>query len=210
MNRPTVLLFFLAFLSSGTIVAQKAVPVDSKSWIPYNCEATFSGDSIHLVNKSGKTALLWAKGIHLENGIIELDIKGKDVRGESFVGVTFHAIDSEAYDAIYFRPFNFRNQERKNFSVQYIDKPANDWDMLREKHPGKYEHAIVPDTDPNNWFHVRIVIQFPSIKVYVNGSNDPTLQVEPLGNRTNGKFGLWVDSEEGWYKNIRLTNIKLK
>ena len=203
------LALILGFLGSGNLVAQTIVEADSRKWIAYNCKSDFSGDSIHLINTSGKTALNWVKDINFKNGIIELDIKGKDVSGESFVGVAFHGIDSETYDGIYFRPFNFRNPERKDRAVQYIAKPDYDWDTLREKHPGKYEHAIVPDTDPNNWFHVKIVVLHPSLKVFVNGSPEPTLEVEQISERKSGLLGLWVDSEEGWFKNVTITD-KLK
>jgi hypothetical protein len=206
MKTTTVLAFILGFWGSGNLVAQTTVGADSRKWIAYNCKADFSDDAIHMINTSGKTALLWAKNINFKNGVIELDIKGKDVSGESFVGIAFHAIDSERYDAIYFRPFNFRNQERKDRAVQYIDKPDNDWDILREKHPGKYEHAIAPDTDPNNWFHVKVVIQYPGIKVYVNESNKPTLEVEQISTRKDGLLGLWLDSEDGWFKNVTITD----
>ena len=199
----------LGFWGSGNLVAQTIIGADSRKWIAYNCKADFSGDSIHLINTSGKTALYWVKDINFKNGTIELDIKGKDVSGESFVGVAFHGIDSETYDAIYFRPFNFRNLERKDRAVQYIAKPAHDWDLLREKHPRKYEHAIVPDTDPNRWFHVKIVILYPSIKVYVNGSTESTLEVEQISKRKGGLLGLWVDSADGWFKNVTITD-KLK
>jgi hypothetical protein len=205
MKTTTVLAFILGFLGSRNLVAQITVAADSRKWIAYNCQADFSGDSIHLINTSGKTALLWVRNIDFKNGIIELDIRGKNVNGESFVGVAFHGISNEKYDAVYFRPFNFRNQERKDRAVQYVDLPDNDWDMLRERYPGKYEHAIVPDTDPDNWFHAKIVILYPGIKVYVNGSNEPTLEVEQISKRKEGLFGLWVDSEDGWFKNVTVT-----
>ena len=203
MKTITVLAFIFGSLCSGSLVAQTTVPANSRKWITYNCKADFSGDSIHVINTSGKTAFVWAKNITLKNGTIELDIKGNDV--ESFLGVAFHGSDSETYDAIYFRPFTFRNQEKKDHAVQYIGMPGYDWDILREKHPGKYEHAIVPDTHPNNWFHVKMVIAYPIIKVYVNGSNEPTLEVEQISKRGDGQVGLWVDSEEGWFKNFTLT-----
>ena len=204
MKTTTVLVFILGFLGSQNLDAQ-SVTADSRKWIAYNCKADFSGDSIHLFNTSGKTALLWTKNINFKNGSIELDIKGNDV--ESFLGVAFHASDSGTYDAIYFRPTCFRHPEKKDHAVQYIDMPYNDWDILREKHPGKYEHAIVPDTDPNNWFHVKIVIRYPAIKVYVNGSNEPTLEVEQISKRKEGLLGLWVDSADGWFKNVTLLLI---
>jgi hypothetical protein len=207
MKSTVILGFVLAYLVAGNLVAQTPLAASSRIWNAYNCKADFSGDSIHLINTSGKTGLLWVKNTNVKNGTIELDIRGKDVSGESFVGVAFHGINNETYDAVYFRPFNFRNQERKNRAVQYIDKPDNDFDILREKHPGKYEHAIVPDTDPNDWFHVKIVLLYPGVKVYVNGSNEPTLVVDQISKRKDGMLGLWVDSQEGWFRDVTVTPI---
>ena len=51
-------------------------------------------------------------GIEFANGTIELDMKGKDVQGASFVGVAFHGVDGTTYDAIYFRPFNFKTEDQ--------------------------------------------------------------------------------------------------
>jgi hypothetical protein len=60
-------------------------------------------------------------GIELANGTIEFDVRGKDVAQQSFVGVAFHGVDGATYDAIYFRPFNFKSTAPVNLShaVQY-------------------------------------------------------------------------------------------
>lgn len=50
--------------------------------------------------------------IQFANGTLELDMKGKDVQGGSFVGVAFHGVDGTTYDAVYFRPFNFRTADQ--------------------------------------------------------------------------------------------------
>src|SRR5918996_6240428 len=61
-------------------------------------------------------------GIDFANGTIEVDIKGRDVQGASFVGVAFHGVDATTYDAIYFRPFNFKTEDQARVlrAVQYI------------------------------------------------------------------------------------------
>ncbi len=200
------LALILGALSHSNLIAQTALNANPEKWTGYNGKAEFSGDTIHLRNTSDKSAFLWAKKITFNNGVIELDIKGNDKRAESFVGIAFHALDHEKYDALYFRPFNFRDAEMKDRAVQYISKPDYDWDLLREKHPGKYEHAIFPDTDPNDWFHVKIIVLHPSVKVYVNGSSKPTLEVAQLSKRKDGLLGLWIDSSDGWFKNIVITS----
>ena len=191
---------------SCTLYAQSASTATPEKWTTYNGKATFEKGSIYLVNTSkGGSALMWLNDTDFKNGIIELDLKGKDVRAESFLGVAFHALDNEHYDVIYFRPFNFKSPERKDHSVQYADAPDNGWEVLREKFPGKYENVVRPVPDPNDWFHAKIVVQYPRITVYVNNSKDPSLEVDQISKRTSGKLALWIDSKDGAFKNVVIT-----
>jgi hypothetical protein len=185
--------------------AQTNINGDPERWTAYNCKATFDGGLIHLSNTSDRSATPWLKTFDLKNGTVELDIKGKDLRGESFVGIAFHGSDNKHYDAVYFRPFNFRDPERKGRSVQYVSLPDHDWDALRERYPGKYENAVNPVPDPNDWFHARIVIKYPEVWVFVNDSKEPSLFVQEIKSIGEGNFGLWIDGAEGWFKNIVLS-----
>ena len=200
-----LLLAFLGCICFFGMRAQNNINVDPEKWTEHNCKAFFDRGLIHVTNTADKSATLWLKNFNFKNGTIELDIKGKDLRGESFVGIAFHASDNEHYAAVYFRPFNFRDPERKSRSVQYVDIPGHDWDTLRERNPGKYENAVNPVPDPNNWFHARIVIKFPEIRVFLNDSNEPSLIVDEINKRGEGKFGLWIDGNEGWFKNVVLS-----
>ena len=74
-------------------------------------------------SKNENDGVAWLKHVIFSNGIIELDIRGKDELQQSFVGIAFHGKNDSTYDAIYFRPFNFKNSERKGHSVQYISHP---------------------------------------------------------------------------------------
>jgi hypothetical protein len=44
--------------------------------------------------------------------------------------------------------------------------------------------------------------------VYINGSEEPTLEVEQISKREEGKLGLWLDSKDGWFKNVVVTRFK--
>ena len=48
------------------------------------------------------------EGSLLAEGIIEVDLKGRDMAQRSFLGIAFHVVDTTTFDAVYFRPFNFR------------------------------------------------------------------------------------------------------
>jgi hypothetical protein len=178
---------------------------DSKMWTPRNRTATFR-DALILDAKDGD-GLARLNEFVFENGIIDLDIKGKDEQGKSFVGVAFHGLNDSTYDAIYFRAFNFKNAERSNHSVQYISQPVFTWSKLRSEHPNQYENTVKPVPSPNDWFHATIVVDFPSVNVYVNNSTEPSLTVTQLSTRKKGWLALWVgNGSEGYFKNLKITS----
>jgi hypothetical protein len=41
---------------------------------------------------------------------------------------------------------------------------------IREKQNGKFEKAVISAPNGNEWFHVKIVIQYPDVSFYVNGN----------------------------------------
>ena len=141
----------------------------------------------------------WIDNVNFSNGIIELDIKGKDVLQQSFVGVAFHGKDEKTLDAIYFRPFNFHSTDsvRRIHAVQYVSHPDFTWNKLRESQNGKYEKAIPAAPNPNEWFHIKIIVDYPHVSVYVNNNNTPCLSVEQLNDRKEGRISLWVGNNSG-------------
>jgi hypothetical protein len=158
---------------------------------------------VRLDEASGQ-GLAYVDGLEFGNGTIELDIRGRDLQGQSFVGVAFHALDALTYDAIYFRPFNFRNEdpERRMHAVQYISMPLFYWSRLRSEHPGMYEKAVNPVPDPNDWFHARIVVASPTVRVFMGDATEPSLVVTQLGQQRRGMVGLWVDNFGGDFADL--------
>ena len=163
--------------------------------------------SIHL-NELDGVGIAWIKGKEFTTGSIEFDVKGKDVLQHSFVGVAFHGVDDTTYEAVYFRPFNFRATDpvRKAHAVQYIASPGFDWPKLRADYPNKYEQPLSPAPDPEQWIHVRIRVESKKISVYVNYSMQPVLTVEPPLVNTNGKkIGFWAGNTSGGdWKNLKI------
>lgn len=150
------------------------------------------------------TGIVWLKDVDFSNGVIEVDLRGKDVLQKSFLGIAFHGVDSVTYDGIYFRPFNFQAQDpvRKIHAVQYISQPDFPWDRLREEHNGMYEKGIDPPPSPTDWFHARIEVKESQITVYVNNSATPSLTVEKLNSRKNGMVGIWNEALSGDFANL--------
>jgi hypothetical protein len=151
------------------------------------------------LSESPGDGVAYLEGVEFTNGAIEFDIRGKDVQQQSFVGVAFHGLDEKTYDAVYFRPFNFRteDQARRIRAVQYIAHPTYTWQKLRTEQPGKYEKPVNPVPDPNGWFHARIVVASPKVSVFVNDAKEPSLVVDQLSDRKKGLVGLWVGNTSG-------------
>jgi hypothetical protein len=163
---------------------------------------------MHLDGKDD-AGFAWLNGYNFSNGTIEFDVKGKDVLQQSFVGIAFHATDEHTYDAIYFRPFNFKADDavRKSHAVQYISIPTYDWPVLREKFPNKYEQPLEPAPDPNKWFHVKILVRGVTISVYVNHNTKAALTVQQLAKLNGTRIGFWVgNGSDGEWKNLTITN----
>ena len=200
-------LLFTAYVNA--LFAQVNMPdlsqvSDPEVWTLYN-RMIVDDEVVHLNGQPGD-GLLWINDLNFKNGTIEVDIKGIDERGRSFVGIAFHILNDSTFDAIYFRPFNFKSPERNGHSVQYISHPKNTWYFLRENFPDKYENPLTPVPDPNGWFHAKIEVEFPVVKVFVDNAKEPSLVTKQLSNRKEGLLGLWVgNNSEGWFRNLKIT-----
>jgi hypothetical protein len=162
--------------------------------------------SVHL-GEADSQGLAWIKGVEFTEGTIEFDERGRDMQQKSFVGFCFHGSDDSTYEAIYFRPFNFRSTDpvRKTHAVEYIAMPRYDWYKLRDQFPGKYENAVSPVPDPNDWFHVKIVVTGEKVSVFVNGDPSPSLTVMSIVHMTGKRAGFWVgNGSPGDWKNLHI------
>lgn len=209
MNRVLPLLVVAAGLCVSRVSGQ-GKPLDPKSLQVFNRTATGFTEGARTavrLTEAADNGVAWLPGVALGDGTIELDIRGKDAQGQSFVGVAFHGLDDTTYDAVYFRPFNFRTADstRHAHAVQYVSHPTYPWQKLRAGHPGAYERAVTPAPDPNGWFHTRIVVASPKVSVYVADATEPSLVVTLLNDRRNGRVGLWVGNGSGGdFANFRI------
>jgi hypothetical protein len=96
----------------------------------------------------------------------------------------------------------------RNHSVQYVAAPGFDWYKLRREWPWINEsHA---ELHPEVWNKVRIEVHGRSAKLYVNGSDTPSLVVNGLkGEDLLGGVALWGDSrEETYFSNLKITRAE--
>lgn len=137
----------------------------------------------------------FVKNLSFTTGTIEVDIRGDARPQQSFAGVVFGGVNRETYESIYFRSFNFgsADEERRSHAVQYIAHPDWPWNRLRAERTGQFEKAVTPEPRPDEWFHARIQVTDDTVRVFVNDSDRPSLQVKRLADRRSGKVGLWFN-----------------
>jgi len=205
VNMPALVVLFAA---SSVAAQQRAI--EPKDVAVFNRSVSSLRDGTRKgvrLSSSPGDGVAYLRGIEFGNGTIELDIRGKEVQGQSFVGIAFHGVDGATYDAIYFRPFNFRTPDptRRSHAVQYISHPTYTWQKLRAERPGTFEQPVSPAPDPNAWFHVRVVVASPKVSVFVGEAKQPSLVVNQLSDRTKGLVGLWVgNNSDGEFANVAI------
>lgn len=210
-----ILLTILSVLLSGVLSGQSekidlSKINDDSVWKIHNRKIHTSKNEAGKITSIGFNAkeydgLAIYQNLEFENGIIELDIKGKNVMQRSFVGIAFHIQDEESFNAIYFRPFNFTIPERAGHSVQYISHPEFTWRKLRSDFPEQFENPVRPVPDPDDWFHAKVVVNWPKVKVFIENNSKPSLEVSMKSTFKKGKVGFWAgNGSDGWYKNLRI------
>jgi len=155
-------------------------------------------------------------GETLEDGTVEVDVAGQPATGagegaRGFVGLAFRVRpDGSAFECFYLRPTNGRadDQLRRNHSTQYISKPNFPWERLRREAPGVYESYV--DLQPGVWTHMKIEFVGKRAALYVNGADQPSLNVNDLKLApAAGGLALWVgDGTEAYFRNLKVSTAR--
>jgi hypothetical protein len=172
-------------------VAAASVPYRGRSALRLVDAAPGGGDDV--------SRIAVVEGASLQDGTIEVNLSGdtvpdapQNLRG--FVGIAFRvSSDASRFECFYLRPKNGRSEDQlqRNHSVQYISAPGFPWNKLRSEQPGKYESYV--DLVPGEWTKLRIQIQGASARLFVNGSEQPTLIVQDLKQPVGkGGIALWI------------------
>ena len=168
-------------------------------------------------NAGGKTdfdGFAFLKGTDFQDGTVEGDVALKitappGARTPGFVGIAFRArSDASRFELFYLRPGNSHSDDQamRNHSVQYTSEPDFGWYRLRREWPFVYEsHA---ELQSETWTKVRIEVKGRAAKLYLNGSEQPSLVVDGMkGEDLSGEIALWsYQNEEAYFSNFRVTN----
>jgi nitroreductase len=174
---------------------------------------TMAGAETEIIRYKGKDAfrikgapgerIAYLKDFEFRDGIIELDIAAIPY----YTGLVFRVRSDYVYEGIYFRPQNSRHKDpvRRGHTVQYISNPMFTWYYLRETAPERYEAAA--DIPPDEWFHVKVVVDGEKAEVFVNDAESPCLVVEDLKHGiSQGSVGVWCgNTSAGTFANLTIT-----
>jgi hypothetical protein len=154
--------------------------------------------------------VLWSPSLAMQDGDIDVDVRGRDLPQKSFVGIACRIGADGAAQVIWLRPFNFRNVDpvRRSHSLQFASHPDYPWDRLRREHPGVFETALTPSPDPSGWVHMHVELRGRSLSIFIDGSPRPALVVETPEPARPGGIGLWVGNDSnGDFKNLRVLRL---
>jgi len=212
--------FLLAWAGVGQVTcnAQTFALRDTRDLVLVNVKADaveYKGrEAVRVTNDSEKDGFALLRGTDFQDGTIEADFGLKittppGVRMPGFVGIAFRARpDASRYELFYLRPGNSSSddQEMRNHSVQYVSEPDFDWYILRQKWPWVYE--AYADLKLETWTKLRLEVKGRAAKLYLNGSEEPSLVVDGLkGEDLRGGVALWgYQGEEAYFSNVRITN----
>ena len=162
----------------------------------------------HLVlNDKEGDGMAIIENLDFDQGIIELELKGENNPGKSFVGIAFNIQNDSTYEAVYFRPFNFKSDEkiRREHSVQYIHHPKYNWRFLRTNNEGQFESDYPRQPSPEDWFEVQVKIDDKKVYVYDRTSNTQLLSINRLTKQVSDRIGLWTgNNSKGEFRNLRI------
>ena len=199
---------------------------DATALVPVNVKAAageYKGRKAALItrdvpnNGAFKDGFALLKGVDFQDGTIEGEIAVKitappgaaGVRMPGFIGIAFRARpDASRYDLFYVRPGNSTSddQSMRNHSVQYTSEPDYGWSKLRRQWPWVYEAWA--DLKTETWTKIKIEVKGRSAKLFVNGSEQPSLVVDGLkGEDLRGGIALWgYPGEEAYFSNFHIVN----
>jgi len=196
--------------AQGNLAPDLRLVNDAKSWRVIDADASVEGTIVRLKphgdpRTGSHIGLALMQNVKFSVGTLEIELRGGGRLEPSFLGLAFGVADANTFEAVYFRPFRFVDDDAdaRRHAVQYVAWPAYTWEKLRKDTPGVYEAEVRPVPDPAGWFHVRIDVTRDTVSVSIDGSTQPCLVVNRLGRR-DGDIGLWVDSMPGAFRNLTI------
>ena len=195
--RAPLLLLIVALASPAAAAQKRDVPLSPDAWT--------ATDTLRFLPHLGRPSLYFRKGVALvrdvamENGTLELDLAATDTT--TFLGVVFRAVSPRFSNVIFLRPGASGTEE----AIQYgpaFNTLGVAWQVYH------YDGAnAVAEVPRNRWIHLRIELDGPVARLFVDSATSPTLVVPRVVTSGGSGIGLWTGpfGRGAWFSNIRYT-----
>ena len=174
---PIVFVFFNSLVGGQLVMGQArnnggSIPMRADNWIARSGAIEFEGGSMKMAGGNGLVIL---KGVDFSDGVIEFDLLPAE---KQFSSMYFRYKDSLESECFYFRMDRMGQPQ----AIQYtpIMGGVNCWNLF-----DNYQNSA--EWRPNMPIHAKLVVAGPRLRVYLNGSAEPAMDVPRLeGNVTHG------------------------
>jgi len=191
---------------AAAILLACATPAAAQSTnVPLAPQARVATDSIRAVSYLGRPAIYINRGVALvrgaamENGTLDLDVAATDTT--NVLGVAFRAATPRFSNVVFLRPGASGTEE----AVQY--GPAfNSLGVAWQVYHGDGANATA-EIERNRWVHVRLQLDGPVARLYVDTATAPTLVVPRVVTSAGSGLGVWTGAfgRGAYFSNIRYT-----
>ena len=188
-------LLLVCLTTTAAAAQSENVPLVPQSWI--------ATDSLQFVSYLGRPSLYINRGVALvrgaamENGTLDLDLAASETT--NFLGVAFRAAGPRFSNVIFFRIRSSGTEE----AVQY--GPAfNSVGVAWQVYHGAGANAVA-ELARNRWIHVRIELDGPVARLYLDSASTPTLVVPRVVTSGGAGLGVWAGAfgRGAYFSNIR-------
>lgn len=198
LSKPVLFLFL--FISSVIGYGQSSVEVDFA-----DTDWQIEAKKYEFVDFKGKKALYLEngkahlKGINLENGIIDFDVWFDP--GRKFLGVHFRVADFLNYEEFYLRPHQSGNPDAMQYTPVF--NGLSGWQLY---HGNGYSNAY--KFNAGEWIHIRLVVQYDQMEVFINDMAQPILFAYDLKHNTQaGSLGFWTFLNGAYFANLSYQKV---
>ncbi len=197
MTLRAVLLLLGGLTAPGGSGPSRTIPLTPDAWV--------ATDSLRFESHLGRPALYinrgvaMARGATMENGTLELDVAATEAT--NFMGVVFRAASPKFSNVVFLRPGQSGTEE----AVQY--GPAfNSTGVAWQVYHGEGANAVA-ELPRNRWMHVRLELDGPVARLYVDTATTPTLVVPRVVASGGSGVGVWAGAfgRGAYFSNIRYT-----
>ncbi len=188
-------LLFVCFTPSVATAQTGSVPPSPEAWI--------GTDSLRFVSYLGRPSIYLRRGIALVrgaamgNGTLDLDLAATDTT--TFLGVVFRAASPRFSNVVFLRPGSSGTEEAVQYGPAFNTQGVA-WQVYHGE--GANAVAVLPR---NRWLHLRLELDGPAARVYVDTATAPTLVVPRLVESGGTGLGLWVGpfGRGAYFSNVR-------